>query len=192
MSYDLEELRGRIKDMRERFIRRSAWLLALLTLSAAAAVAFDETTVRFICVAAGLVFLSLLIGNIRKSRPVSLFSREVRGKNVKEHEYVIRGRRAYSRYLGFYMSRKSDPATPRGIIGVVYILEDSGDVIIVDRLHKAHTDIYEDGDTLLKPEGARFPIVVGRAVKKQPCPLCGEVNALDDVKCKVCGLGIVK
>lgn len=191
MTYDMQELRERVSDMRARFIKVTLLLTLLLIASVSVAIIFDDTTVRFLAALCAIFALGFLAGNINKSRPVSLFSREIRGKNVKEHEYVIRARRAYSRYLGFYKSRGPEPRTPRGVIGAVYILEDSGEVIIVDRLRKAHTDIYEDNDELLKPEGASFPIVLGRKVKKQPCPMCGEVNSACQLKCAGCSLGII-
>lgn len=192
MTYDMRELRDRVEERRRGLIRSVVFLLIFIICGVTVAIAVDETTVRFVGAAVALILLCVLIRILQKNRPVSLFSREIRGVNVKEHEYVIRGRRAYSRYLGFYQSRRPDPTTPRGIIGAVYILEESGDVIIVDHLNKAHTDIYEDGDKLLKPEGARYPIVVGREVRRQPCPLCGEVNTEEQVRCAVCGLGIIK
>ena len=53
-------------------------------------------------------------------------------------------------------------------------------------------DIYEDGDILVKYAGTRFPVIVSRDAKKQPCPICGEVNDESREECRVCGLGIVK
>ena len=192
MTYDLYELRTRVREMRTRFIRMSVVLLFGIVAAVISAIMLKGTTERFVAATLCIILLVGFVRNVAKSHPVSLFSREIRGKNVKEHEYVIRGRRAYSRYLGFYKSRGQDTGEPRGVIGAVYILEDTGDVTIVDHLHKSHTDIYDDGDRLLKPGGARYPIIIGREVKRQPCPLCGEVNSADDMKCKACGLGIIK
>ena len=50
----------------------------------------------------------------------------------------------------------------------------------------------EGGRLVLQYAGTRFPIVVSRDVKRQPCPLCGEVNDKSLAECRGCGLGIVK
>lgn len=59
-------------------------------------------------------------------------------------------------------------------------------------LYKSHTDIYKDGDVLIKYAGTKYPIVASRDIDSQPCPICGEINRATDARCAHCGLSITE
>lgn len=197
--YDLEKLSWIIEARRKRF---KLWLALFAVMLIAGAVLFivgDDNIALYgiIVTVAALV----LLGDLwRRYSPTVLFSKEIRGINIKEHEYVespkggytvrrgiaVRGGRTYSN-SGNAKSRR-----PHVRSAYVYVKLDDGDVRILDGLNSNHTDIYEIGDEILRPAGARYPIVLNRDVEKQPCPLCGRINAMDLDGCAFCGLSIIK
>ena len=123
---------------------------------------------------------------LSENKPLVLFSKGLRGTNIKEHEYVTAGTRI-TRYGGI-----SYRYIPSRHLGDVYIRLDDGDVVAVCHLPKKHLDIYEIGDELLIFPGTRYPIVVGRDASEIPCPICGYINSMKNDKCESCGLKITK
>ena len=115
-----------------------------------------------------------------------LFSSAKRGINIKEHEFCMRTREPYSRYFGFYKTKNAWRAN--AVHSIVYLRLENDDVACIEGLFKRHTDIYAEGDELLKYEGCRYPVVVGRSDANPICPICGTVNTRDARKCIHCGL----
>ena len=194
MNYDIAELSGRVRERREKFVRAVTLLSLTIVASTVIAILFPETTILFVCITLAVVLFAVLISTVRKFQPSVLFSKEISGINIKEHEYVTiaQSHMRSSRYLGFYAGRYNQTGSAKGVRALVYLKLSDGDVAVIDGLSKVHTDIYEDGDELLLPSGAKYPIVMNRTMKKQPCPICGTVNCDTDVRCRSCGLGIVK
>lgn len=198
MTYDLEKLSWRVAERKKRFLT----VLALYALMAAVGIALlfiDNKTVVFIGVVVIIVAVFAVSRHISRSRPGYLFSKEQRGINVKEHEYIANAPRGLSPRRAFMLRAKTysnsgnaSARTARVRQAYVYLRLDDGNVIILDGLTSLHTDIYEIGDELLRPAGARYPIVIGRDVKNQPCPLCGRINAASELACAGCGLDILK
>ena len=93
--YDLEKLSWIIEARRKRF---KLWLALFAVMLIAGAVLFivgDDNIALYgiIVTVAALV----LLGDLwRRYSPAVLFSKEIRGINIKEHEYVESARRGYT------------------------------------------------------------------------------------------------
>jgi len=192
MTYDLEQLRGIIAERRARFKTVTVVCLILGALSVLLVILCDDITLRFIGAASFVITLCAFYAYLRRVQPSVLFRGELRGVNIKEHEFVPLGgqRRGIYRYTG---TRRANPSSvhPRGIHAEVYLRDENGEIHPVLGLSKLHTDIYEDGDELYRPAGCVYPIIVERPVEKQPCPLCGRINTSKDKKCPICGLDVL-
>lgn len=196
MKYSHDEIREYVRDRRERLVKRL--IISGVTLIASAVLWMLDlgTTPTFIGVAGVGVSLLLLLRALKKYPPKVLWSREITGVNIKEHEYVESYQRGgfgirSMRYGNRTRSTRShlDPL-PTRVRARVYLRLEDGDIYTVSDLYRAQTDVYEDGDTLIKYEGTRYPVIVGREVKRQPCPICGTVNTEVRNKCS-CGLSII-
>lgn len=197
MTYDFEMLALRIQKRKKAFLTRLYAVLALVVLSLCVIVYNLDKTATFI--AGAVIFVSLLYMcfSWMKQNPAVLFSKEIEGVNVKEHEYIervsqglLKGTSRRPLLPHTYANRKS--GVPRHLIrGTVYLRLPNEDVTSWSGLFPKHMDIYEEGDTLYKPAGARFMIVTSREVKEQPCPLCGAINTKENKECHGCGLLIV-
>ena len=194
MRYDDERISWIISDKRKAFKIRCGIILTLILTFLIVSVINISDYLTVLCSMLEFPLLFLLAMQIKKFDAKTLMSREVRGKNVKEYEYGIHGssaERIYRRGNMPHTFTNKKILHPR-INGTVYLELEDGNVTSISGLYKSHMEIYEDGDMLVKYAGTRFPIVVGRAVKKQPCPLCGEVNDSSRDACRVCGLAIIK
>ena len=197
MTYDFEMLMVRIEKKKKAFLTRLYTVIALIVLSLCVMVYHFDKTATFI--AGAVIFTSLLYMcfSFMKHNPAVLFSKEIEGENVKEHEYIervsqglLKGTSRRPNLPHTYANRKS--GVPRHLIrGTVYLRLANGDVTSWSGLYPKHMEIYEEGDTLYKPAGARFMIVTSREVKEQPCPLCGAINTKENKECHGCGLLIV-
>ena len=197
MIYDFDELAKRVKSSKRSFVIK---LLVYIAVSAGAIVACallnnEVLIIPTVLIVAVMVLFSARV--IKRSSPLSLFSSEIKGYNIKEYEYSAPRNEHVN--VGYpkarmvtmphtFANRKSIPPHLRGR---VYLRLENGNIKEIGGLYKAHMEIYEDGDLLFKPRGARFPIVLCREVTEQPCPCCGEVNSPTDATCSGCGLGIV-
>lgn len=199
MEYDLEMIAQRIHAQRHRFLCRMGIAVGLIVVSLILMLWNFDLTLTF--VGGAVIFACLIwISNTLISRPPSiLFSREIEGINIKEHEYIerqsqgglMKGTPRIPNLPYTYANRRS--SVPRHLVrGRVYLRLENGDVTSVGGCFPKHMDIYEEGDLLYKPAGARFFIVKSRDVKEQPCPLCGSINTNESTECIGCGLFIVK
>ena len=195
MTYDMEKVKKRVRMRKKRFLLRAS-IAAVIFLVGVAFLFVDEK--KFIVSGGLLILLALFViyKNVNKYLPKYLFSKEIIGVNIKEHEYVTLknsrtvggGRSArLSRIVANSERRKREPHT----LALVYIRTENGDIKVLDGIDSRHVAIYEIGDTLKRYEGTRYPFVFGREVKLQPCPLCGEVNSCEQTKCKRCGLPVL-
>ena len=151
----------------------------------------------------GVLLLFALYKIFDVQSPSIWFSKEIRGVNIKEDEYVSRktpGPGLSWRQVGGPASPQpfapntgaNRRRTPPNIRSRVYLQLEDGNIVTISTLYKSHTELFVEGDTLLKYAGTHFPIVVSREMQKQPCPICGEVNDMSADACHNCGLSIIK
>ena len=197
--YNVQELNRRVKALRRGFIIRIS-VIGILMIAAAVliAVGFLEV-VTFLSIIFEFLMLFLLYRLVGKYKPAVLFSAELVGENIKEDEYV--GARKVN-YHGRYNPRGVHIRLPRNktnrssvnkgnIRSTVYIKLSDGNVTCISDLYKSHTDVYEIGDVLRKYAGTKYPVVESRLPERQPCPICGEINTVNDAACRGCGLEII-
>ena len=197
MSYDFEMLEIRIEKKKKAFLTRLYTVLALIVTSLAVTIYNFDKTVTFIGGAVIFASLLYLCFTWLKQNPAILFSKALEGVNIKEHEYIeqqsqglLKGTSRRPNLPLTYANRKT--SVPRHLLrGTVFLRLKNGDVTSWNGQFIKHMEIYEEGDTLYKPAGARFFIVTSRDVKEQPCPLCGAINTKEHKECHGCGLLIV-
>ena len=194
MTYNEAEITERIKRRKHSFFIKTLCPILFMLIAAIVIAVFPEMTTVFVCAVVIIISIFYLIKTVIKYQPLVLFSKELKGENVKEHEFVVTnrrlsfgGRRSFSRFKPV-ANPKARSRTKPPTSAVVYLKLPCGDVTYLDGLTGAQTDIYEIGDTLYKYPGTRYPIIVGREVKAQPCPLCGTANKATEETCITCGL----
>ena len=194
MRYDEEKISWIVADKRRVFKIRFYIIAALMLGSLAVCIINISDYLSVLCAMIEFPLMLFLARLIKKHDARVLLSKEIRGKNIKEYEYAISGRPRTTvfRRANVAHTFANRASSPMRLNGTVYLELEDGNVTSISGLYKSHMDIYEDGDMLIKYAGTKFPIIVGREVKKQPCPICGEVNDSSRDACKACGLGIVK
>ena len=197
MNYSMDEIRQYVAHSREELTKRLIIGALALLLGTAGFVFINDTTLQFLSLALLVSSLFFTFKTIKKYPPRILWAKEVRGINVKEHEYYQPYQRGgygmrSMKYGNRFRSVGSNPTPPNSKLKAkVYLRLDDGSVKEIGELSKAHTDIYLDGDELVRYEGVRYPVIAGRRAERQPCPICGTVNGSERDAC-FCGLSIVK
>ena len=194
MRYDEKEIRQRVKIKQKEFLIAFATVLLLIASSFIVFFLDINNTVSFISAAFALILLLPLYILLEKEQPRVLFSKKICGTNIKEHEYVAQKtpRLGIRARIVMPNTRANRKAAHHNIRASVYLRLENGDVYILSALNKAHVDLYNEGDVLLKYSGTRYPIIISRKTKKQPCPICGYINDMESSGCKACGLKIIK
>ena len=201
--YDSKEIEKIVKQKRKILITEFAIIITLMIVALVLLIVNINSTVTFICIIAELALLFVIYKIFDVQSPSIWFSKEIRGVNIKEDEYVSRrtpGPGLSWRQVGGPASPQpfapntgaNRRRTPSNIRSRVYLQLEDGNIVTISTLYKSHTELFVEGDTLLKYAGTHFPIVVSREMQKQPCPICGEVNDMSADACHNCGLGIVK
>lgn len=198
MTYSEKEIKEAVKKRKKSFFLKTLIPLCLILISALAMIIFPDVTLIFFAVALIIASIVYLFKTVRRYEPRVLFSGEVTGENIKEHEFVTTNRRLSfgARVIvepkrlqtSAFAAKRTRTKPPTSAI--VYLRVEGGDVVYLDGLTGAQTDIYEIGDTLYKYAGTRFPVIVGREVESQPCPICGTANRKIETRCTTCGLDI--
>ena len=198
MNYCEYEMKKRIENKKQRFIKLSVLVGALFLSCIILIFVFMNKNNNMVFLSSmGLVILIFAEHKIiAKHHPEIIFSKEIKGENIKEIEYLPQSVKIYSaqykRINSHYKSAHNNTKSiPRNVRAKVYLKLDDENVREIDGLSKAHTDFYEDGDMLLKYAGTKYPIVVNRDTDKQPCPLCGKINSKEKKQCERCGLDII-
>ncbi len=203
MTYNCDEIRKRVHEKRKKFILTLT--ISLLLMAAALVLIFLNISdaLTGVCIVSEIVLLFVVYRIFEVQQAGIIFSKEIRGVNIKEDEYISRkatGPALKWRQVGAPASPAPiAPNTgankrrrPPNIRSKVYIQLENGDIATVSSLYKSHTALYEAGDILLKYPGTQFPIVISRSTDRQPCPICGEVNDNFKKACAQCGLSIVQ
>ena len=194
MRYNFEEIATRVRVERKKLIIKLSVIASVMLVLLILALLNFKNSVTLYCSLLELPLVGCLIGVLKRSDAAVVFSREITGKNIKEHEYAVQNDRQPPIFrrvnvANTFANRKAYPARLKG---TVYLELENGSITEISGLYKSHVDIYEEGDVLLKPEGAKFPVVTSREVSKKPCPLCGEINDGTRNFCNGCGLEILK
>ena len=207
MRYDFNDLSMRIKANKKSFLIKS-FVLLLIAITNLLLILLSEDGNLIIVSSVCLFIVFLLVEKlISDYNPKVLFSKEIKGRNVKEGEYEIIKRgsswKGGMRYKQIGTSGGMQPFSPNTrankksfhknlhFNGEVYLKTDNGEIKLISGLYPAHLEIYEDNDTLLKLAGAKFPVVINRELMRQPCPICGEINSDSEERCTSCGLKIL-
>ena len=133
-----------------------------------------------------------------KYSPKTLFSKELKGENIKEDVYEVYVRRGVAlrpKQVGMpYGGRPlSHTRMAKTLLrSAVYLRLEDGNIKEIRGMRVEHVELYEDGDTLFKYAGTSYPIILSRETERQPCPLCGTINLTKDDACIHCGLKIEK
>jgi hypothetical protein len=194
MLYDFDLVKRWVDSAKRKFIGLVLFTVIIMIIGFALILLKINNNVTFISMIGESICVFSLFAICKKFHPAILFSKSLKGVNIKEHEYVI------ERASGLYGRRR---LVPRGeyrnykrgplLIGTtVYIKSENESVHGVGGLRSFHVDIYEDKDVLYKAAGVRYPIVLNREVKSQPCPICGEINFCEQTECKKCGLSVIR
>ena len=201
--YDSKEIEKIVKQKRKMLVTEFTIIIALMIAALILLILNINSPVTFICIVAELVLLFAIYKIFDVQSPSIWFSKEIRGINIKEDEYVSRktsGPGLSWRQVGGPASPQpfapntgaNRRRTPPNIRSRVYLQIEDGNIVTLSTLYKSHIELFVEGDTLLKYAGTPFPIVVSREMQKQPCPICGEVNDMSDDACNNCGLSIIK
>ncbi len=201
MNYDIDAVRKRVKEKRRDFLTKaavSAILGAVLVILAF--ISGVDDNLRLACGVCGFVMLFYVKSLFDSYDAGVLFSKEIRGINIKEDLYVTK--KAYGPGLRYKQVGSSglQPFAPNTranrkkqhprLRSSVYLRLDDGNVTEIRDLKKEHIELYNDGDMLIKLEGTKYPLVLGRRVTSQPCPICGEINGEEYDACIGCSLPI--
>ena len=197
MRYDADDIKKRVQKKKDEFLARLIGYAVLALGAILAAVLIPE---RKFVVPAGVIIVILIFAvskAFKKYKPSILFSGEVSGVNIKEHEImgVREGKPIYRRFPNTphnYSNHKDGDYPKHKIRGSVYLQLDDGNIFEVANLNVSQLEFYEDGDKMVKPAGARFPQVVSRDVDRQICPICGRINRKGIDACPSCGLLVFK
>ena len=184
--YDIDDIKLRVENAKRELYVRSLVSTFLLVLAILAIILKPETTVIFVSVLAGIIVAIIYIRYLSRHPLSVVFSKELRGKNVKEDEYVISGSTRVTRWGGIMYSYSR--ARRRGD---VYLHLENGDYTMITRLPQPLLDIYDIGDTLVRYAGTRYPVVLDRDAPRMPCPICAEINESGRESCRGCGLKMI-
>ncbi len=193
-TYDEKEIEKRVFQKRKVFLIKLIIDLLLL-IGGIVLLILDADNAMFFCgiviIIFTLAYLSILCD---KCRPITLFSREIKGENIKEHIYEVYVRRGFAlapKQAGMGYGGRPLSHTRMAKLSLrsaVYLKLDNGDIKEIRNMRVEHVELYEDGDALLKYAGAKYPVIINRESERQPCPLCGTINATKDEACLSCGL----
>lgn len=199
--YDTLEVGARVQGLRRRFLWSMGAIAALFVALFVLIFLHISDTVTVLCIIGEGVLLLFGYIIVGRSEPKIIFGKEIIGQNIKEEEYIASlpvGSSLGYRQVGSRgvpqpfapNTRANRRRTPPNVRGEIYLRLDDGNIALIRGLGKAHMELYEDGDRLQRLAGTRYPIIVGRSVTKQPCPICGEINDITSEACHTCGLGI--
>ena len=200
MKYNEEQIRRCVKERRHAFLVKATILLALIVACAIIMAVFPEVTVIFVCVLVIILSVVCIIKTLKRNHPLTLFSKEITGINVHEHEYTIGPQSSAGWGTKRLVPKLNNTAEFMGgtnrikttVGATVYLRLPDGKVTFIDHLYNGQTDIYEIGDTLYKYPGTRYPVVLEKELEAMPCPLCGTANKHTEPRCITCGLEIEK
>ena len=188
------EIRERVSQKRRIFIAKL--IIDLLVLSGGIVfLILDINNSLFfrgiVIIVIALLYLWILCD---KYSPTVLFSKEIKGENIKENIYEVYVRRGIALrpkqtgmpYGGHPLSHTR--MAKASLRSAVYLRLENGDVREIRNMRVEHVELYEDGDVLFKPAGTKYPMIISRKTERQVCPLCGTINLTKNDSCLSCQL----
>lgn len=176
IKYDIGELKRRVGARRLCFI---LLLCAGLLMIAAAAVIivnfYEDGGWLLLGVAVGVAGFALVGVPYRIYRPAVLKSRTYYATVTRKHVFATADKQLKSAKAKY---------------GVMILSDEGGKNHAARGLTMEQLSAYRDGDRVFHVGGTRFPIIIGREVEAQPCPICGTANRPTDDKCPHCRLDI--
>ena len=88
--YDSKEIEKIVKQKRKMLVTEFTIIIALMTVALVLLIVNINSTVTFICIVAELALLFAIYKIFDVQSPSIWFSKEIRGVNIKEDEYVSR------------------------------------------------------------------------------------------------------
>lgn len=204
--YDSKEIEKIVKQKQKMLIAEFAIIIASMIVALILLILNISATLTLISIFTEVLLFFAIYKIFNKQNPKVFFSKEIKGVNVMEDDYVsikVSGPGLRWRQIGGHAPPQPfAPNTgantganrrraPSNIRCRVYLKLENGNIVTISSLYESHIELFNEGDTLLKYAGTQFPVIISREVKNQPCPICGEVNDMSENSCKVCGLKII-
>ncbi|MBQ8372136.1 MAG: hypothetical protein IJX38_04260 [Clostridia bacterium] len=177
LKYDIGEIKRRVGAKRIAFILFLVLGAALIAAATVVTVNLYENggwlLLGILLYVAGFTVIGL---PYKMYKPMVLKSREYYATVTKKH---------------LFNGTFTDSTGKQGSkYGVLILTEDNGKNHAMRHLTTSQIEIYEEGDRVFHVGGTRFPIIIGRDISAQPCPLCGGENKQGEKKCSQCKLDI--
>lgn len=177
IKYDIGELKCRVGARRLCFL--ALLCVGLLLIVAAAVIIvtlYADGAWLLLGIAVGVVGFALVGVPYRIYRPAVLKSREYYATVTRKHV--------------FNSATDDRGGSIKAKYGVMILTDEGGKNHAVRGLTMEQLAAYREGDRVFHVGGTRFPIIIGREVDAQPCPICGTANSPSDDKCPRCRLDI--
>jgi len=194
--YDEKEIRKRVSRKRQFFFAYLITALAVFSAGILLIVLDFEEPYFFLGIIVSASSLAFIVSLISRASLKALFSKDIKGENVKEHIYEVYVRRGVALRpkqvgMGYGGQPLSHTRMAKAQLrSLVYLKLETGDIKEIRGLRVEHTELYRDGDVLFKYAGTKYPIIVSRKSERQPCPICGSLNLVGDEECLGCDLKI--
>lgn len=166
---------------------------AMLAAAIAAIVLLRANTVGvIICAICLACMIFKLVKTLKKFPPLKvLFAKELEGEIIDIHVVdvpVVRGMGGRPKRMPRVRNTRgaSWDGGRRWLKGELYIKTDDGNISFITGMTKEATDVYCEGDRVLRIAGTKYPVIMSRDPHKIPCPICGTVHSTSETACPHC------
>ncbi len=177
LKYDIGELKRRVSAKRLAFIL--FLVLGVIFIAAATLVTvklYENVGWLLLGIILYVVGFTVIGIPYKIYTPSVLKSREYYATVVKRH--VFKG------------ELSSTDSAPQAKYGVLILTDEKGKNHAIRHMNIRQLEMYIDGDRVFHVGGTKYPIIIGRDVEVQPCPLCGTANKRGEKECSRCSLDI--
>ena len=194
MLSERERYAARAAQRKTDFTITVAMYVGILAAAIVAIILMRENTVGVIvCIACLVAMIVKLVYTLRKFPTLKvLFAKELEGEIVDIHVVdvpAVRGMGGRPKRMPRVRNTRgaSWDGGRRWLKGELYIKTDDGNISFITGMTKEATDVYCEGDRVLRIAGTKYPVIMSRDPHKIPCPICGTVHSASEVKCPHCG-----
>ena len=188
-----ERYSARAVQRKTDFIITAVIYAVMIVASITAIILLRANTVGVvICAVCLACIIYKLIKTLKKLPPLKvLFAKELEGEIIDIHVVDV----PVVRVMGGRPKRVPIARNTRGaswdggrrqLKGELYIKTDGGEVKFITDLTKEATDVYCEGDRVLRIAGTKYPLILNREALKYPCPICGTVHSKSEINCPHC------